>query len=155
MTLLNQARAASGSGGGKGLQVSSEEVTKLQDKLDSLQEKYDEEKKMALKVENHFHSEEQKYKKAEDQQKENIRMMATMEMENDELKNDVRQMGFMVEDLEQKLDSQLEINELLTTEQEEQKSHMEEQIERLRQQLEDANTEVEVKDKELKALKLR
>lgn len=43
-------------------------------------------------------------------------MMATMEMENDELKNDVRQMGFMVEDLEQKLDSQLEINELLTTE---------------------------------------
>ena len=110
---------------------------------------------MALKVENHFHSEEQKYKKAEDQQKENIRMMATMEMENDELKNDVRQMGFMVEDLEQKLDSQLEINELLTTEQEEQKSHMEEQIERLRQQLEDVNTEVEVKDKELKALKLR
>jgi hypothetical protein len=48
--------------------------------------------------------------------KENIRSMATMEMENDELKNDVRQMGFMVEDLEQKLDSQLEINELLTTE---------------------------------------
>lgn len=74
--------------------------------------------------------------------KENIRSMATMEMENDELKNDVRQMGFMVEDLEQKLDSQLEINELLTTEQEEQKAHMEEQIERLRQQLEDVNTEI-------------
>ena len=53
-------------------------------------------------------------------------------MENDEMKNDIRQMGFMVEDLEQKLDSQLEINELLTTEQEEQKEHMEEQIERLR-----------------------
>ena len=48
--------------------------------------------------------------------KENIRSKATMEMENDELKNDVRQMGFMVEDLEQKLDSQIEINELLTTE---------------------------------------
>ena len=31
--------------------------------------------------------------------------MAQMEMENDELKNDIRQMGFMVEDLEQKLDS--------------------------------------------------
>ena len=32
---------------------------------------------------------------------------------------------------------------------------MEEQIERLRQQLEDANTEIDVKDKELKSLKLR
>ena len=39
-------------------------------------------------------------------------------------------MGFMVEDLEQKLDSQLEINELLTTEQEEMKQHLEEQNER-------------------------
>ena len=31
--------------------------------------------------------------------------MAHLEIENDELKNDARQMGFMVEDLEQKLDS--------------------------------------------------
>jgi hypothetical protein len=37
-------------------------------------------------------------------------------MENDELKNDVRQMGYMVQDLEQKLDAELEINELLNTE---------------------------------------
>lgn len=34
-------------------------------------------------------------------------------MENDELKFDVRQMGFMVEGLEEKLNSELEINELL------------------------------------------
>lgn len=81
-------------------------------------------------------------------------MMATMEMENDELKNDVRQMGFMVEDLEQKLDSQLEINELLTTEQEEQKTFMDEQIQSLKQQLENANLDVENKDKELKKMKL-
>ena len=59
--------------------------------------------------------------------------MAKIEIENDELKNDVRQMSFMVEDLEQKLDSQLEINELLNTEQEEMRTHMEEQVERLRQ----------------------
>lgn len=31
--------------------------------------------------------------------------MAKLEIENEELKNDIRQMGFMVEDLEQKLDS--------------------------------------------------
>ena len=47
--------------------------------------------------------------------------MAKMEIENDELKNDIRQMSFIVEDLEQKLDSQLEMNEQLTTEQEEMK----------------------------------
>ena len=41
--------------------------------------------------------------------------MAKIEMENDELKNDIRQLSSMVEDLEQKLDSQLEINELLNT----------------------------------------
>ena len=60
-----------------------------------------------------------------------------MEIENDELKSDARQMGYMVEDLEQKLDSQLELNELLKTEQDEMKLDLEEQVERLRQQLED------------------
>lgn len=54
----------------------------------------------------------------EKQFKENQRNLAKTEIENDELKNDLRQMGFMVEDLEQKLDSQLEINELLTTDKE-------------------------------------
>ena len=73
-------------------------------------------------------------------------------MENEELKNDVRQMGFMVEDLEQKLDSQLEINELLNTEQEEMKEHLEEQLERVKQQLEDAQMELTVKEKELKKM---
>mmetsp|Transcript_16552 Transcript_16552/g.28147 ORF Transcript_16552/g.28147 Transcript_16552/m.28147 type:complete len:310 (+) Transcript_16552:878-1807(+) len=63
-------------------------------------------------------------------------------------------MGFMVEDLEQKLDSQLEINELLNTEQEEMKQDMEEQVERLRQQLVECQTELEVKEKELKKIRL-
>jgi|TARA_B110000285_G_scaffold62550_1_gene71981 hypothetical protein len=60
-----------------------------------------------------------------------------MEIENDEYRNDIRNMGYMVEDYEQKLDSQLEMNELLTTEQDEMKSHLEEQIERYRQQLDE------------------
>lgn len=62
-------------------------------------------------------------------------------------------MGFMVEDLEQKLDSQLEMNELLTTEQEEMKQHLEEQIERIRQQLEDNQAELMVKERDLKKLR--
>lgn len=48
--------------------------------------------------------------------KEATMQMAHLEIENDELKNEARQMTYMVEDLEQKLDSQLEINELLNTE---------------------------------------
>ena len=76
-----------------------------------------------------------------------------MEIENEEYKNDVRNMGYMVEDYEQKLDSQLEMNELLATEQEEMKSHLEEQIERYRQQLDECQTELMVKEKELKKIK--
>jgi len=47
--------------------------------------------------------------------------LAKIEIENDELKNDARQMGYMAEDLEMRLDSQLELNELLKTEHEEMK----------------------------------
>jgi hypothetical protein len=62
-------------------------------------------------------------------------------------------MNHMVEDLEQKLDSQLEINELLNTEQEEMKGHLEEQMERLRQQVDDLQGDLLVKEKELKKIK--
>lgn len=41
----------------------------------------------------------------EEEYKEATMTLAKMEIENEELKNDVRNMGFMVDDLEQKLDS--------------------------------------------------
>ena len=41
----------------------------------------------------------------ESEYKEATKLMARIEMENDELKNDIRQLSSMVEDLEQKLDS--------------------------------------------------
>lgn len=44
-------------------------------------------------------------KQSEEEYKEATMQMAKLEIENEELKNDIRQMGFMVEDLEQKLDS--------------------------------------------------
>jgi predicted RNase H-like nuclease (RuvC/YqgF family) len=62
----------------------------------------------------------------EEEFKDTTMQIARLEIENEELKGDVRQMGFMIEDLEQKLDSQLEINELLNTEQEEMKTHNDE-----------------------------
>lgn len=92
-------------------------------------------------------------KDQESQFKEQAKLLAKIEIENDELKNDIRQMEFMVEDSEQKLDSQLEINELLNTEQDEMRQHLEEQIERLRQQLSDNQAELMVKEKEIKKIK--
>ena len=49
---------------------------------------------------------------AEQELKDTKRQLAKMEIENDEMKNHVRQMGFMMDELQEKLDSQLEINEL-------------------------------------------
>ena len=76
-----------------------------------------------------------------------------MEIENDEMKSHVRQMGFLLEEQQEKLDSQLEINELLQTEQEEMKEHTDEQMERMRQQLDEVQSELAVKEKELKKIK--
>ena len=80
--------------------------------------------------------------KQEEEWNTSTKELAKLEMENDELKNDVRQMGYMVQDLEQKLDAELEINELLNTEQEEMKNHMEDKVTRLKQQLEEIQEEL-------------
>ena len=92
-------------------------------------------------------------KKQEETYREHQRQLAKVEIENDELRYEIRQVEFIVKDLEQKLDSQLEINELLATEQEEMKDHLEEENERLRQQLEEQAVELMVKEKELKKIK--
>lgn len=58
------------------------------------------EKKENLKIEEQFDKYKQKMEEQDKQFKENSRTLAKTEIENDELKNDLRQMGFMVEDLE-------------------------------------------------------
>ena len=88
-----------------------------------------------MKTEEQFSDFKNKIKKQEEKYKENQQILAQTEIENDELKNQLRELGYTIEDLEQKLDSQLEINELLSTEQEEQRGYYEEQLERQRQQL--------------------
>ena len=90
-----------------------------------------------MKLEEKYDNYVNKMQKQEETYKEHQRQLAKLEIENDERLYEIRQMEFIVKDLEQKLDSQLEINELLTTEQEEMKDHYEEENERLRQQLEE------------------
>ena len=53
-----------------------------------------------MKLEEKFDQYKAKMEKQEETYKEHQRQLAKMEIENDELKNDIRQMGFMVEDLE-------------------------------------------------------
>ena len=95
-----------------------------------------------MKTEEQFSDFKNKIKKQEEKYKENQQILAQTEIENDELKNQLRELGYTIEDLEQKLDSQLEINELLSTEQEEQRGYYEEQLERQRQQLQENTLEL-------------
>lgn len=80
--------------------VNSAELQKLQEKIDQLNEELAEEKKQGLKTEDDFDKYKKKISGQEDQYKEATMQLAKMEIENEELQNDVRQMGFMVEDLE-------------------------------------------------------
>lgn len=61
----------------------------------------------------------------------------------------------IIADLEQKLDTSLEEIALLQSELEELKMHSQEQLERLKQQLEETNTELQVKERELKKIKFQ
>lgn len=104
----------------------------FKDKIQQLEEDLAEERKNAVQVEDKFDKYKDKMQMQEESFKQIQKQLAQMEIENDELKNNERQMGFMVEDIEQKLDSQLELNELLREESIEQKQDYEEQVERLK-----------------------
>ena len=71
-----------------------------------------------------------------------------LEIENEELTNEARRRGYMIQDLELKFDTQLEEIELLQNE-------LEEQIERLKQQLSELTADLNVKDKELRKIRYK
>ena len=58
-----------------------------------------------------------------------------LELSNEELENELRNLEFVHQDLELKFDSQIEEIDMLQNEIDEQKSHNEEVIERLNQKL--------------------
>lgn len=75
------------------------------DKIEQLTEDLADEKKTSNEFEERLDKLKAQMEKKEEIFKENVKQIAELEIENDELKNDARQMGFMVEDLELKLDS--------------------------------------------------
>ena len=81
--------------------------------------------------------------------------MVALEIENEELQNEARHLGYIINDLELKFDTQLEEIELLQNELEEQKLHSEEQIERQKQQIIEITGDLQVKTRELKILKFK
>ena len=85
----------------------------------------------------------------------NSKRVVSLEIENEELQNEARHLGYIINDLELKFDTQLEEIELLQNELEEQKLHSEEQIERQKQQLRELTADLHVKDRDLKKLKFK
>lgn len=85
----------------------------------------------------------------------NQKRVVSLEIENEELQNEARHLGYIINDLELKFDTQLEEIELLQNELEEQKLHSEEQIERQKQQLIELSGDLTVKERELKVLKFK
>ena len=85
----------------------------------------------------------------------NSKRVVSLEIENEELQNESRHLGYIINDLELKFDTQLEEIELLQNELEEQKLHSEEQIERQKQQLIELSGDLQVKERELKILKFK
>ena len=57
------------------------------------------------KIEAEYEKQREITDKLEEDFKEKTRGLARMEIENDEMKNHVRQMGFMLEEMQEKLDS--------------------------------------------------
>lgn len=80
--------------------------------------------------------------------------MRNMEIENDNYEKQLREADFTIQDLEQKLESNLEQLALLQWELEEYKMHTQEQMERLSQQKREIESELFAKDNELKKMRM-
>lgn len=98
---LSKARQSAGPAGAAGTAaVSSAEMLKLQEKLDQLNEELAEEKKQGRNTEDLFDKYKLKVAGREQEYNDATLQLAKNEIENDELKNEVRSLSYMVEDLE-------------------------------------------------------
>ncbi len=79
--------------------------------------------------------------------------MKNAEIDNETYQRQIRESEYTIQDLEQKLESNLEQLALIQWELEEYKMHTQEQLERLNQQKREAETELQVKENEVKKLK--
>ena len=139
----------------KNLRESEQEKEKLIKKVAKLED----DKKMymdeANDVDRQLEKTQTELTKTVEKGKMNAKRVVSLEIENEELQNEARRRGFIISDLEMKFDTQLEEIELLRNDLEEQQLHSDEQIERLKQQLHELQTELQVRDRELRLLKLK
>lgn len=87
--------------------------------------------------------------------KNNASRVVQLEIENEELQTENRHLGFVVNDLEQKFDTQLEELELLQSELEEQREYSQEQIERLKQEVQELTVDLQAKEREIRSFKVK
>lgn len=130
-------------------------AAKLEIKLAKTESDKTEYKKDATTSENQVEKLQKELQKTVDRGSNNNKRVVQLEIENEELQNEARHLGYIINDLELKFDTQLEEIELLQNELEEQKLHSEEQIERQKQQLMEITGDLQVRERELKVLKLK
>ena len=130
-------------------------AAKLETKLAKTESDKNEYKKDATTSDNQLDKLQKELQKTVDRGAHNNKRVVQLEIENEELQNEARHLGYIINDLELKFDTQLEEIELLQNELEEQKLHSEEQIERQKQQLMEITGDLQVRERELKMLKLK
>lgn len=117
------------------LKESEQKINMLETKLEKVETDKNDYKREITQNENQVEKLTKEIEKIVERGKANANRVVSLEIENEELQNEARHLGFMYNDLELKFDTQLEEIELLTNELEEQKLHSAEQIERQKQQL--------------------
>ena len=137
------------------LQDSDSKLVKLEAKLEKLEGERKDLKKENSTNENQLEKLQKELQKTIEKGLTNSKRVVSLEIENEELQNESRHLGYIINDLELKFDTQLEEIELLQNELEEQKLHSEEQIERQKQQLMELSGDLQVKERELKILKFK
>eukprot|EP00347_Sterkiella_histriomuscorum_P023069 403336069 len=131
------------------------ENEQYQKELDKIRNKYDDDKKEMIKLEKENEILKKSLGSTGDQAKIHFQRLRNLEIDNEQYERQLRISEQIIQDLEQKLDSSLEELALLQSELEEYKLHSQEQLERLKQQLEETNTELQVKERELKKIKIQ
>ena len=137
------------------LHETEKSLTQLEAKHEKTDEAKQVYKKDALMFESQVEKLQKKLQKIEEDGAAHKTRAVQLEIRNEELKNETRHLGYIIQDLELKFDTQLEEIELLQNELEEQKTHSDEQIERQKQQLIEITGDLQVKERELKMLKFK
>lgn len=132
------------------LNRNEQEIERLERDLAKLQAKY---RNDVSSVEKEVEGLRKRSEELESQQEQQMQRLRNAEIDNDNYERQMRESDYTIQDLEQKLESNMEQLALLQWELEEYKIHTQEQLERLNQQKKETETELKVKESMINKLK--